>query len=151
MYGADGSGALLYRRRSAVSLSWKCDSMPHWRRTMQGACGRQYRAGDRGEPDRTGGSDAPRRKRRAEFLSAVYGSSFITDEVGEITAQASRDREEILVSEIDLKQAADCRLEWGLYRDRRPHCYDTIRSLSAAAAPSEEEPSTLTGIPVTSR
>lgn len=55
-----------------------------------------------------------------------YGSSFITDEVGDVIAQASRDQEEILMTELDLKRAADCRLEWGLYRDRRPHCYEKI-------------------------
>lgn len=55
-----------------------------------------------------------------------YGSSFMTDETGEILQSASRDQEEILMQEYDLDAAAENRLSWGLFRDRRPECYGDI-------------------------
>ena len=55
-----------------------------------------------------------------------YGSSFMTDGVGEIIKSASRDREEILVSSYNLEALAKERLDWGLFRDRRPECYNPL-------------------------
>lgn len=52
-----------------------------------------------------------------------YGSSFMTDETGELKTCASRDQEEILTGVYDLDDLADKRLEWGLFRDRRPEMY----------------------------
>ncbi len=56
-----------------------------------------------------------------------YGSSFLTDETGEILTGAGRDEEEILVQEYDLDELDARRLEWGLFRDRR-------RSATASSA-----------------
>ena len=55
-----------------------------------------------------------------------YGSSFMTDERGEILVEASYDKEEILYQEYDLDKIKEDRLSWGLFRDRRPHCYQDI-------------------------
>ena len=55
-----------------------------------------------------------------------YGSSFMTDEKGEIVTSASRDKEEILYHEYDLDKIWEDRLAWGLFRDRRPESYKTI-------------------------
>lgn len=52
-----------------------------------------------------------------------YGSSFMTDEKGEIVVSASRDKEEILYHEYDLDKIREDRLAWGLFRDRRPETY----------------------------
>ena len=52
-----------------------------------------------------------------------YGSSFMTDERGEIVVSASRDKEEILYHEYDLDKIREDRLAWGLFRDRRPETY----------------------------
>ena len=52
-----------------------------------------------------------------------YGSSFMSDERGEILVQASRDKEEILYQEYDLDKIREDRLAWGLFRDRRPDTY----------------------------
>ena len=57
-----------------------------------------------------------------------YGSSFITDYTGAIIAQASRDKEEIIYGEFDLKENAKQREYWGLLRDRRPKMYKKITS-----------------------
>ena len=55
-----------------------------------------------------------------------YGSSFVADETGELLSAASRDQEEILYGEFDLTELAQKRLEWGLFRDRRPEMYGII-------------------------
>lgn len=58
-----------------------------------------------------------------ESCLVFYGSSFITDNTGEILVDGSRDREEILMAEFDLEEQERDRLSWGLFRDRRPEMY----------------------------
>lgn len=102
------------------------DSMPHWRRTMQG------HAAANTIPviaaNRIGRECVEPCEENGGQSSALdfYGSSFMTDLTGEIIAEASRDREEILISTYDLEQNAKERLEWGLFRDRRPECYGDL-------------------------
>ena len=55
-----------------------------------------------------------------------YGSSFMTDITGAKIAEASRDKEEILYAEYDLKKNAQDREYWGLFKDRRPDAYQRI-------------------------
>ena len=55
-----------------------------------------------------------------------YGSSFIADETGALLAAAGRDGEAVLCASFDLDALSEKRLEWGLYRDRRPACYTDI-------------------------
>ncbi len=55
-----------------------------------------------------------------------FGSSFITDECGNVVAKASRDKEEILVHSFDLNQIDAKRRDWGIFRDRRPEMYKDI-------------------------
>ena len=61
-----------------------------------------------------------------ESTLCFYGSSFMTDGTGDIIKSASRDQEEILVSSYDLEALTKERLDWGLFRDRRPGCYQPI-------------------------
>ncbi len=99
------------------------DSMPHWRRTMQGhaaanivpvAAANRYGSEKVQACAENGGQSS-------ELV--FYGSSFITDETGEIIAQASRDKDEVLTAQIDPEAADKARLDWGLFRDRRPEMY----------------------------
>ena len=53
-----------------------------------------------------------------------YGSSFITDNTGEVICEAGRDTEEVLVAQFDLDEYMTDRLSWGLFRDRRPEIYN---------------------------
>lgn len=55
-----------------------------------------------------------------------YGSSFITDGTGTVKVEANRTEETILVQEFDLDQLEEQRIEWGIFRDRRPDLYGTI-------------------------
>ncbi|MEJ8302832.1 N-carbamoylputrescine amidase [Saccharibacillus sacchari] len=55
-----------------------------------------------------------------------YGSSFIAGPRGNKLAEASRDQEEILTAEFDLDQLEIDRIEWGVFRDRRPELYGVL-------------------------
>ena len=64
------------------------------------------------------------RKSGLEF----WGGSFIADPFGRVIAQASHDKEEILIGEIDLKLQEDTRRNWPFLRDRRIDAYNGITS-----------------------
>ncbi len=55
-----------------------------------------------------------------------WGSSFIADPQGVVIAEASVDREEILVAEVDLARIEDVRRNWPFLRDRRVDAYGGI-------------------------
>jgi N-carbamoylputrescine amidase len=55
-----------------------------------------------------------------------YGSSFIAGPMGNKVAEASRTEEEVLLAEFDLDQIEIMRIEWGVFRDRRPELYKAI-------------------------
>jgi len=55
-----------------------------------------------------------------------YGSSYFCNPYGEILAQASRDRDELLVADLDLAMIEKVRAHWQFYRDRRPDSYGEI-------------------------
>ena len=57
-----------------------------------------------------------------------WGGSFIADPFGRVIAQASHDREEILMAEIDPKLLEDTRRNWPFLRDRRIDAYGGITS-----------------------
>src|SRR5437016_9140869 len=48
-----------------------------------------------------------------------WGQSFVADTSGEILARASADKEEILVSSLDLSKVDVTRTHWPVLRDRR--------------------------------
>lgn len=55
-----------------------------------------------------------------------WGSSFICDPQGVVLAQASEDKEEILLAEVDLKHLETIRRNWPFLRDRRIDAYSGI-------------------------
>ncbi|CAM4495875.1 MAG: N-carbamoylputrescine amidase [Paenibacillus macerans] len=57
-----------------------------------------------------------------------YGSSFIAGPQGNKIAEANRTEETVLVAEFDLDQLETQRIEWGIFRDRRPDLYKIITS-----------------------
>ncbi len=62
-------------------------------------------------------------------IGEFYGSSYIVGPKGEIIAQASRDKDELLISEIDLDEVKEIRNLWQFYRDRRPETYKELVAL----------------------
>jgi N-carbamoylputrescine amidase len=57
-----------------------------------------------------------------------YGRSFITDNTGEITAEAKDGADIILSAAIDAEENRATRAAWGLFRDRRPELYGILKT-----------------------
>jgi N-carbamoylputrescine amidase len=55
-----------------------------------------------------------------------WGSSFLCDPFGVVVAEASVDKEEVLVAEVDLDRIEDVRRNWPFLRDRRIDAYRGI-------------------------
>ena len=122
-----GAEILFYPTAIGSEPILEVDSMPHWRRCMQGhsACNIvPVVAANRIGEEKVTPSEA---NGYQESSLLFYGSSFVTDATGEIVTQASRDKEEIVYGESDLDADADLRVSWGLFRDRRPEIYKSIR------------------------
>ena len=57
-----------------------------------------------------------------------WGGSFLCDPFGRVIAEASHDKEEILLGEVDLAAVEDVRRNWPFLRDRRIDSYAQITS-----------------------
>jgi N-carbamoylputrescine amidase len=55
-----------------------------------------------------------------------YGSSYVANPRGEIVKQASPDKDELLIVDIDLDMIKEVRSTWQFYRDRRPDLYGDL-------------------------
>jgi len=62
-------------------------------------------------------------------LGEFYGSSYFVDPRGQIVAIASDDKDELLVTEIDLELIDEVRATWQFFRDRRPEAYKDLTAL----------------------
>lgn len=121
-----GAELLLYPTAIGSEPIIECDSMPHWRRCMQGHAAANLvpvvaanRTGtERVSPD----SDNSMQESALTF----YGSSFITDGVGEIAESADRVSDCVLIKEFDTDALRDMRMSWGVFRDRRPEMYGKL-------------------------
>ncbi len=59
-------------------------------------------------------------------IGEFYGSSYFVNPRGKIEAQASGDRDELLVHELDMEMVRDVRNTWQFFRDRRPVTYGSL-------------------------
>ncbi|HEY4361049.1 MAG TPA: nitrilase-related carbon-nitrogen hydrolase [Bryobacteraceae bacterium] len=59
-------------------------------------------------------------------IGEFYGSSYFCNPRGQIIAQASRDKDEILTADLDLDQIKEVRQTWQFFRDRRPDQYGDL-------------------------
>lgn len=122
----NGAEMILYPTAIGSEPILKVDSMEHWRRVMQGhsaanlmpVCAANRIGLEEVHP-------CPENGFQSSALS-FYGSSFMTDETGEIVESAGRNEEEILFHEYDLDQLKQDRIAWGLFRDRREETYGII-------------------------
>lgn len=121
-----GAELLFYPTAIGSEPILSCDSMPHWRRCMQGHAATNLMPVI--AANRIGKEEVrPCVENGGQESSLVfYGSSFLTDETGELVLSATRDKEECLLAEYSLDELAAKRLEWGLFRDRRPEYYGII-------------------------
>lgn len=121
-----GAELLLYPTAIGSEPIIDCDSMPHWRRCMQGHAAANVmpviaanRIGDE--------TVYPTAENNRQSSSLTfYGSSFITDETGEVLEDAGRTEEKIIQRTFDLEAIEKLRFSWGLFRDRRPEQYEII-------------------------
>jgi len=56
-------------------------------------------------------------------IGEFYGSSYFCNPRGKIIAQGSREKDEIIIADLDLEEIKEVRSVWQFYRDRRPDAY----------------------------
>lgn len=59
-------------------------------------------------------------------IGEFYGSSYFCSPRGKIIAQASRDKDELVIADLDLDEIKEVRNVWQFYRDRRPESYEDL-------------------------
>lgn len=59
-------------------------------------------------------------------IGKFYGTSYFVNPRGQIIEEASEDKDEIVVADLDLQMIDEVRSTWQFYRDRRPDAYDEI-------------------------
>lgn len=121
-----GAEILLYPTAIGSEPVLETDSMPHWRRCMQGHAAANLMplaAANRIGTETVTASD----DNNMQSSSLVfYGSSFICDHTGEIKASADRDSDMVISSQFDLDELYEFRMSWGVFRDRRPEMYGVL-------------------------
>ena len=98
------------------------DSKAHWQNVMCGHAGANIMpviASNRFGEEKQDGSSM-----------TFFGSSFISDEYGNVLEEMDRSSTGIRVVEFDLEKIAQKREDWGVYRDRRVDLYSGILKLS---------------------
>ena len=56
-------------------------------------------------------------------IGEFYGKSYFCNPRGQIIAQGSRDRDEVVVADLNLDEIREVRTGWQFFRDRRPDTY----------------------------
>jgi N-carbamoylputrescine amidase len=59
-------------------------------------------------------------------IGEFYGQSYFCDPRGQIIAEASRDKDELVVADLDMDKIREVRNTWQFFRDRRPDAYGQI-------------------------
>ena len=59
-------------------------------------------------------------------IGEFYGQSYFANPRGKIIAQASRDKDEAIVVDLNLDEIQEVRNVWQFYRDRRPETYQEL-------------------------
>jgi beta-ureidopropionase len=62
-------------------------------------------------------------------IGEFYGQSYFCDPRGQLVAVASRDKDELVVADLDLGLIQQVRNTWQFYRDRRPETYGAITEM----------------------
>src|SRR3954447_9274192 len=67
-------------------------------------------------------------------IGEFYGQSYFCDPRGRFVAQASRDKDELVVADLNLEMISEVRKVWQFFRDRRPETYAALTTQSANTA-----------------
>jgi beta-ureidopropionase len=62
-------------------------------------------------------------------IGEFYGQSYFVNPRGKIEAIASRDKDELIVHEMDLDMVREVRNTWQFFRDRRPETYSRLTDI----------------------
>jgi beta-ureidopropionase len=62
-------------------------------------------------------------------IGEFYGQSYFCDPRGQMLAVASRDKDELVIADLDLDKIREVRNTWQFFRDRRPETYVGIARL----------------------
>ncbi len=103
-------------------------SRDHWQRVQQGHAGANLMP--------LIASNRIGREEQDGYDITFYGSSFIADQFGAKVEEMDETREGVLVHSFDLDQLEHIRSAWGVFRDRRPNLYGSIKTLDGSL-PSE--------------
>ena len=96
-------------------------SKDHWQRTMQGHSAANL------TPVIASNRIGREQGKNAEIT--FYGASFITGSDGAKLVEAETPDEMVLTADLDLEAARRQRLNWGVFRDRRPDLYAELLTL----------------------
>ncbi|MCH5324580.1 MAG: N-carbamoylputrescine amidase [Eubacterium sp.] len=121
-----GAELLLYPTAIGSEPILDCDSMPHWRRAMQGHAAANLvpvAAANRIGTEYV--SPSEENQRQSSSLT-FYGSSFITDATGKIISSADRISEQVILADLNPDDDRELRQSWGVFRDRRPDLYKRL-------------------------
>ena len=121
-----GAELLFYPTAIGSEPILDCDSMPHWRRCMQGHAAANIMpliAANRIGTEAV--TPSPDNQNQSSSLT-FYGSSFIADETGGLVEEADRENACILTRTFDLDEIRELRRSWGTFRDRRPEMYGAM-------------------------
>ena len=121
-----GADIILYPTAIGSEPILGMDSSGHWQRTMQGHSAANIIPVV--AANRIGHEEVKPCEENSFQESSLdfYGTSFLTNETGEVIEQADKISENILYAEYDFDNLKKVRLEWGMFRDRRPEMYDLI-------------------------
>jgi len=70
-------------------------------------------------------------------IGEFYGKSYFCNPRGKIFAQASRDKDEVVIADLDLDMIGEVRKVWQFFRDRRPESYGPLTAQSASSASAD--------------
>lgn len=118
-----GAEILFYPTAIGSEPISKHDSMLHWQNTMRGHAAANIMPVV--AANRIGTEDEPSENSTMTF----YGSSFISNEEGQIVKELPRNTEDFIIHEFDLLKIKKKRTDWGVFRDRRPKFYNAINHL----------------------
>ena len=121
-----GAELLFYPTAIGSEPILEVDSMPHWRRCMQGHSAANIIPVIAANRIGTEVVTPDENNNNQSSSLCFYGSSFITDETGEVKEAADRESECVVTAEFDLDEINEKRFSWGIFRDRRPELYTQI-------------------------
>lgn len=122
----NGAEILLYPTAIGSEPILDTDSSGHWQRVMCGHAAANLMPVI--AANRVGTETVTPKDKNGNQSSSLtfYGSSFIADNTGAILQNMDKEEEGLIFAEFDLDELQKQRLEWGLFRDRRPLMYKDI-------------------------